>query len=207
MNPGTNDPAFWNRQYDNGQIPWDLGGPTPVFQRLLQSGQFPPGEMIVLGAGRGHDARLFAGAGFTVTAVDFAPEAAAAMRAQNDQEITVQVMQADIFSLPADLDGRFDYLLEYTCYCAIDPRLRENYYDLAARLLRPGGTYLALAFPIGQRPGGPPFVVSPEAMIAGLANRGFSLQHREKPADSVLARQGVEELLILRKNQLNQQGD
>ena len=43
----------------------------------------------------------------------------------------VEILQHDIFTLPAQLDGSFDYMLEYTCYCAIDPKRRAEFADLA----------------------------------------------------------------------------
>ena len=199
MTLDTNSPHFWQSHYSNGRIPWDLGTPTPTFARLAASGDYPPGQMIVLGAGRGHDARLFARHGFTVLAVDFASEAVAAMHLLDNPATPVQILQADIFALPETMNGRFDYLLEYTCFCAIDPSRRGEYAALAARLLKPGGLYIALAFPIGQRAGGPPFVVQPDDMIELLSEQGFNLQHREFPIDSVLSRQDIEELIILEK--------
>ena len=199
MTLNINSPHYWQDKYSNGRIPWDLGAPTPTFARLAASSDYPPGELIVLGAGRGHDARLFARHGFTVLAVDFASEAVATMHLLNNADHPVQVLQADIFELPEAMNGRFDYLLEYTCFCAIDPARRREYAALAARLLKPGGRYIALAFPIGHRPGGPPFVVQPEEMIELLTEHGFNLQYREFPADSVPSRQNIEELIILQK--------
>jgi len=195
----TNTATFWDTQYHNGRIPWDLGQPTPTFQRLVKAGVYPPGRLIVLGAGRGHDAGMFAQYGFEVTAVDFAPQAVKAMRELNDPITPFHILQQDIFDLPADLDSAFDYLLEYTCFCAINPRRRSDYGDLVGRLLKPGGLYVALAFPIGTRAGGPPYVVTPKEIITLLTARDFDLHHREKPADSVPSRQGIEELLIMRK--------
>ena len=195
----TNSPLFWQESYQNGRIPWDLGEPTPPFARLASSGDYPPGEMIVLGAGYGHDARLFAQHGFSVTAVDFAPQAATAMRKLNDENHPITVVEQDIFALDGDWYGRFDYLLEYTCFCAIDPARRGEYAALASRLLKPGGLYIALAFPIGRRPGGPPFVVQPDAVVELLVEHGFTLLHREFPHDSVPSRQKIEELIILQK--------
>jgi methyl halide transferase len=198
----TNSPQFWQTSYANGRTPWDLDQETPTFARLAASGQFSPGQMIVLGAGLGHDARLFAKHGFTVTAVDFVPEAVALMQELDDPATPVTILQADIFELGAEMNGRFDYILEYTCFCAIDPARRPEYAALANRLLKPGGLYIALAFPIGKRSGGPPFVVQPDAMIELLAEHGFSLQHRESPPDSVPSRQNIEELIILQKHHL-----
>jgi SAM-dependent methyltransferase len=191
-------PAYWDAKYNEGLAHWDLGGPTPVFAALLHSGRLAPGRMMVLGAGAGHDAQLFATHGFTVTAVDFAPAAAAKMRAL-DAAGLLDIRQADIFQLPSSLNASFDHVLEYTCFCAIKPAQREAYFDLVMRLLKPGGTYVALAFPIVDRDGGPPFAVRPQEMLDALRLRGFALQGRERSAQSVPARRGIEELLILRK--------
>ncbi|MFZ1399688.1 MAG: methyltransferase domain-containing protein [Candidatus Promineifilaceae bacterium] len=194
-----NAPQFWQDSYRNGRIAWDLGHPTPVFARLAKSGDYLPGNMIALGAGRGYDARLFAQHGFEVLAVDFASDAVVAMHQLNDPQHPVQVLQADMFKLPESMNGRFDYVLEYVCFCAIDPTRRSEFAALAARLLKPGGLYISLAFPIGRRPGGPPFVVQPDAVIELFAEHGFTLHHREFPPDSIPSRQKIEELLILRR--------
>ena len=194
-----NVPAFWEAYYRDQQVPWDLGGPTPVFRRLLDEGVFPPGEMIVLGAGRGHDARMFARAGFTVTAVDFAAAAVKEMEELAAPDAPLRLLQADLFQLPPDLGGAFDYVLEYTCFCAIDPRRRDEYADVVDWLLRPDGRYIALAFPTDSRFDGPPFQVSPQQMMRLFGERGFTLERYEQPFDSVRPRLGREELLILRK--------
>src|SRR3989338_998849 len=195
----VNQPAFWEEVYQNGRAGWDLGGPTPTFRRLAESRAYPPGRMIVLGAGRGHDAREFARHGFTVTAVDFAADPVREMRALADSQAPVKILQADIFNLPAELAGTFDYVLEYTCYCAIDPRRRPEYASLAASLLKRGGRFIALAFPIDGRPGGPPFAVNLDEMLDLLTARGFTLLQREIPPDSIKPRRGAEALLVLQK--------
>ncbi len=194
-----NRPDFWETIYRQGQAPWDLGQPTPVFRRLAENGALSPGRMIVLGAGLGHDARLFARHDFQVTAVDFADQAVAAMHRLADPNAPIVIMQADLFNLPALFDRLFDYVLEYVCYCALDPSRREEYADVVHDLLGPGGRYVALAFPIEEREGGPPFSVDPAELISLLQARGFTLERREEPADSVPNRRGREELLILQK--------
>jgi SAM-dependent methyltransferase len=194
-----NQPEFWQEIYQHGRAGWDLGGPTPVFQRLLRSREFTPGWMIVLCAGRGHDAREFARHGFRVDAVEFAAEAAEAMRAMNDAQTPVLIYQTDMFQLPQDLNGQYDYVLEYTCMCAIDPQRRGEYADLIARLLKPGGILIDLAFPLDQRAGGPPFALAVDAILDLFIARGFQLLRREIPNDSVPQRKGLEELLIMRK--------
>lgn len=195
----VNSSGKWEADYRRGTDGWDLGGPTPVFRRLLASGQFAPGRVIVLGAGRGHDAREFARRGFQVTAVDFTPYAAHEMQRLAEPGAPIEILQADLFTLPHTLDGTFDYVLEYTCFCAIDPSRRAEYADLAARLLRPSGLYIALAFPLDTHEGGPPFAVSAAEIEILFRERGFGLLTREVPVDSVPQRHGLEELLVFQK--------
>lgn len=196
----VNAPQFWEEIYKHGRAGWDLNGPTPIFQRLIRSGEFKPGSMIVICAGRGHDAREFARHGFRVDAVEFAAEAADAMRALNDSKSPVLIYQTDMFQLPEDLNGQYDYVLEYTCMCAIDPSRRHEYADLITRLLKPGGVFIDLAFPLDHHAGGPPFAVAVTEILDLFTVRGFKLVRREIPNDSVAQRQGIEELLIFQKN-------
>ena len=194
----VNDPGFWQEIYQAGRAGWDLGKPTHAFQRLLASGELSPGRLLVVGAGRGHDAREFARHGFAVTAVDFAGEAVAAMARLADEQAPLAVVQADIFALPPAFDGAFDLLLEYTCFCAIDPSRRGEYADMAARVLKPGGTLVALFFPLDQHAGGPPFAVDEAEVLALFGARGFKLVRSEAPEDSVTQRRHMEKLMIFR---------
>jgi SAM-dependent methyltransferase len=195
----VNFPTKWEADYQRKSDGWDLGGPTPAFKRLASSRRFQPGRMIVPGAGRGHDAREFARHGFQVTAVDFSPYVVNEMKRLADPQAPVEVLQHDIFALPPKLDHSFDFALEYTCFCAIDPKRRPEYADLITRLLKPGGVYIDLAFPLDGRGGGPPFAVSDSELLALYEERGFKLLAREKPADSVSPRRGAEELFIFEK--------
>ena len=173
--------------------------PTPVFERLAESRKFPPRKMLVICAGRGYDARLFARLGFKVTAVDFAEEAIQEMLALNEPETSMEVIQADLFDLPVFMKEEFDYILEYTCFCAIEPQRRAEYIKSVTNLLKLGGIYIAMAFPIGGRTGGPHFIVTPDELVDPLNEMGFELVTREIPDDSVPGREGIEELLILKK--------
>ncbi len=207
MTMDVNSPHKWDENYEQGTDGWDLGRPTPVFQRLLASGQFVPGRMIVLGAGRGHDAREFARHGFQVTAVDFSAPAVTEMHRLATAEAPVEIFQHDIFTLPDTLNQSFDYVLEYTCFCAIDPNRRADYADLVARLLKPNGIYIDLAFPLDGRKGGPPFAVSAVEILDLFQARGFKLISREKPADSISVRRHAEELLLFQKAERNAKWD
>jgi methyl halide transferase len=193
-------PEFWEEIYEHGRAGWDLGGPTPAFVQLLASGEFAPGKILVTCAGRGHDAREFARHGFRVDAVEFAADPVRDMQALADRRAPVRVFQSDLFTLPRELDGQYDYVLEYTCYCAINPKRRAEYADLIARLLKPRGVLIALVFPTSQHAGGPPFYAPIPEVLDLFQTRGFKLLQRQVPHDSVPQRKGSEELLIFQKS-------
>ena len=201
MDSRVSTQEFWQSLYETGRTGWDLGGPTPVFRRLLDERRLSPGHMVVVGAGRGHDARLFARNGFQVTAIDFAPAAIRHLHERNDPSAPVAIVSGDIFNLNPVLYGKFDYVLEYTFYCAIDPQRRGAYAAVVEALLRPGGRFVGLAFPLdsGQRDAfdGPPYPVNPDELVALMESRGLVLNHREIPPDSVGPRLGREELIIM----------
>jgi len=197
MSPPTPPPdplaaTAWEARYQDGHTRWDLGQPAPGFAAWLGGDQAPPpGRAVVLGAGRGHDALLFARHGFAVTAVDFAPSAMAATAAAADAaNLSVTCIERNIFDLVPTWAGQFDYVIEHTCFCALDPNLRKAYRDLVVALLKPQGSLLAVFF-THSRPGGPPFG-STAVELRQLFSPSFHIQRLEPNAHAIASRRGEE---------------
>lgn len=190
---------FWEQRYQDGTTRWDLGQGAPPFAHLLSgSGAPKPGNTIVLGSGRGHDVLLFARHGFEVVGVDYAPSAiAAATQAATTHALAAQFIQRDIFELLPEYAQQFDYVVEHTCFCAIDPSLRDRYVTLVNGLLKPGGQLLGLFF-THNRPGGPPYGTTP-AEIQKRFSRCFTVLSLIPAPDSVESRQNEEHLGIFKK--------
>jgi SAM-dependent methyltransferase len=190
--PLTLDATFWEGRYQDGTTRWNLGQPAPPFVRFLNSPAAPPpGRIAVLGAGHGHDALLFAQHGFEVVGFDFAPSAiASGTEAAQVRRLSAQFLQRDIFTLPEEFSASFDYVLEHTCFCAIDPTQRSNYVNVVRSILRPSGKLIAL-FWAHERVGGPPFGVTIAALRQYFAPY-FDFLRFDLAPDSVESRKDEE---------------
>lgn len=189
-------PGYWSDRYRTGRAGWDLGTPTPVFGELLRTAHFRPGRLLLPGCGTGHDAVAFARAGFTVTGVDFAPEPLAEARALAARHrVKVEFLQADFFSMGHTYARAFDYVVEYVTYCAIDPARRPEYAGTVSLLLKPGGLFIALFFPVESRPDGPPFGVDLDE-VERLLLPSFRLLSREMHPATIAPRRGREVLTV-----------
>lgn len=185
------DPEFWDALYRVEAGNWELGRPTPPLARRLAADPPVGQRALVVGCGRGHEARLLAELGAHVTAVDLAPTAIASARAATPDALTIDFRVADLFTLP-QLSDRYHLILEHTCFCAIEPRRRGEYVDAVADLLLPGGHLLGLFYAHG-REGGPPYTVDADELRAAFSRR-FTIDELAATDDSILLRLG-EELL------------
>ena len=191
--PTVSDAAFWQSLYGQGSDRWELGRPSPSLAADLARRPLPPGAVAVPGCGRGHDARLLARRGHRVFGFDFVPDVLVAARERALRErLDVAFEDRDVFGLARAYPGFFDGIWEYTCYCAIDPARRAEYVDVLAAILKPGGWLLACFFPMGDKPGGPPFAVSEAEVRALLAASRFEIVEDYVPFASPEGRQGRE---------------
>jgi methyl halide transferase len=203
--PSVSEPGFWKQAYDNGQDRWELGRAAPPLVRSVAElvGREKIERAIVLGCGRGHEARLLRRSGVEqVTAVDFVSTAIEQARMTDGDDginATIDWRVQDVFDLSRSDRAGFDLVLEHTCFCAIDPARRSEWFDMVAAILRSGGVLLALFYAHG-REGGPPFTTNRiEIEQAVLARTDFALESIEVPGDSIEKRAGQELLVRVRR--------
>jgi len=195
---GPLDAGAWNDRWAEGETGWDMGHAAPPFVSAVGEGLIePPGRVLVIGCGAGHDARFLAAQGFDVTGIDVAPLAIERARVLDTEE-TVDYRVADLFALPDDGDYRdVDVVLEHTCFCAIPPHRRDEYVGAVARVLRRGGNLLGLFFIIEPEEG-PPFGAT-EAEIRHRFGGDFHICLAREPQDSHPERQGREMLFQMER--------
>jgi methyl halide transferase len=197
--PTVNDAVFWRNLYAQGSDRWELGRPNPSLVAHLTRHPPPAGVVAVPGCGRGHDARLLARQGHRVLAFDFVTETLSTARELAARDgVQVRFEERDVFELGAVYPAFFDGVWEYTCFCAIDPRRRPEYVDVLAGILKPGGWLLACFFPMGEKPGGPPFAVN-ETEVRALLTSRFEILEDYVPSTSPEGRQGREWMLLARR--------
>jgi SAM-dependent methyltransferase len=156
--------AFWQRCYVKGDAFWDHGEPSPGLVDFLQKNRRAPGAVLVPGCGFGHDCRELARQGFKVTGLDISPRAVVeAGKLARAEGIRVTYRCGDFLNSGARYRGRFDWLFEHTCFCAIDPAHRDRYVLAAATVLRRGGYLLGVFYNI-QPKSGPPFGTTKEEL-------------------------------------------
>lgn len=196
----VNSPEYWEYRYKQKTDDWNLGTPTPVFEELLKSDKLEDsGKIVVIGCGRGHDAILFAKNNYLVTAIDFSASAIRETRRNAKKaKVHVETIEANIFELPGKLLHKFDFVLEYVTYCAIEPGRRIEFLDNIQRMLKPGGIFIGLFFPIDKREGGPPFAVDIKEIDSHLS-KTLKLIYSEIPKSSVKPRLGKEMLMLWKK--------
>jgi SAM-dependent methyltransferase len=192
----------WDERYRKASTPWDIGEPAPPFVDFLARPDAPvPGRTIVPGSGRGHDALYFARHGFEVLGVDIAPTAVnvANERAQSEGLSAKAIFEErDLLAMPPEFDGTFDYVVEHTCFCAIDPSLRPAYVQAVHRLLKPGGLLIAIFF-AHPRDGGPPFRTD-ASEVRTLFSPYFQIEELAPAVRSHKSRVGEELFGLLRNS-------
>lgn len=201
MNPDKSDESlynFWEGRWKEGHIPWDHGRPAPPFMEFVEKFGAPAGNLIIPGAGSGHDVRLFAGLGAQVTGLDISPTSIDVAHKMNSHP-NARYRLGNILDPDTRWHGRFDWVVEHTCLCALQPEYWKNYVNSVRKLLKKRGYYLAVLYREPAYEEGPPFGID-EAMIDTLFAEHFTLLKAWIPEKSYRSRVGREELRWYRIN-------
>ena len=190
----------WEACYQRGETPWDKSAPAPELLSALQNG-YLHGTVLVPGCGRGHDVRAIADANpvaSEVTGLDISPSAILEAIKMGHPANT-HFVEGDLFNLPLSWKGRFDWVWEHTCFCALPPGERTSYVKAVRSALNLGGHLLAVFFldpGLDDPQAGPPFgVTKPE--LDALFTDSFVLKGEWAPRATYKGREGSEWVRLL----------
>ena len=187
---------FWNQRYEENQIPWDAGKPTPPITEYIDQISDRDISILIPGCGNAYEAEYLISNGFTdVTLVDISDKAIenAQGRFKEKKLPLPKLITGNFF----ELKETYDLILEQTFFCALDPQLRQAYVDKMHQLLRKAGRLAGVLFN-REFEGGPPFGGSKNE-YEKLFEAKFHILKLEDCYNSIKPRQGTELFMEVEK--------
>ncbi len=193
-------PVDWQEAWKAGRTPWDAGASAPSLHALLQRGLVPSGRALVPGCGTGYDLVTLAHEDREVVGIDLSEKARSAFFAAHaDLPGSVVYEVTDFFTY--DPRGGFDFVWDYTFFCALDPDQRSDWAGAMRRLVKPAGLLATLLFPfedpIPDREG-PPWPIN-TTMVRGFIEDAFEEVEVREAEHTHPGREGRERLALWRR--------
>lgn len=195
----VNQAEFWQQRYEQDSIGWDMGEVSPPLKAYID--QLPDSAkdqaILVPGAGNAYEVGYLHEQGFTnVTLVDFALAPIEAFAERYPDFPSTHLICTDFFSLSPE-QYQFDWVLEQTFFCAINPSRRDEYVKQMAALIKPKGKLIGLLFDKDFGQDEPPFGGTKDEYQQRFETN-FDIEIIEPSYNSHSARQGSELFIKMR---------
>ncbi|TVU12541.1 hypothetical protein EJB05_46192, partial [Eragrostis curvula] len=175
----------WEKSWEVGVTPWDLGKPTPVIEHLVRSGTLPKGRVLVPGCGMGYDVVALASPERYVVGLDISDIAV-----KKAKEWSSSLPNADYFTFIVEdffkwtPSEQFELIFDYT---------HEGGWVFLASVLCVRISYAALK-QISDQDGGPPYNNTVADYQKVLEPLGFKAVLMEDNELAIKPRKGYEKL-------------
>lgn len=195
-------PVDWEEAWKKGVTPWDGGESPPALQRLLAEERVPAGRVFVPGCGAGYDLATLAHVDREVIGLDLSNDARDAFLVAHPNlpgQVTYEV--GDFFAY--DPPKGFDFVWDYTFFCALDPPQREPWAAVMSRLVRPNGVLATLLFPYTDPildASGPPWPINTN-LVLGFIEEAFELLEVTEAEQTHPGREGKERLALWQRRE------
>ena len=193
-------PVDWKEAWNAGVTPWDAGKSPPALHSLLERELVPAGRILVPGCGTGYDLATLAREDRELVGLDVAEGARDAfVKEHPNLPGSVFYEVGDFFAYAPE--GAFDFVWDYTFFCALDPEQRGAWADVMKRLVKPNGLLATLIFPyedpISDRQG-PPWPINTR-LVRGFVEAAFDEVEVTDAERSHPGREGKERLALWRR--------
>jgi|TARA_B110000495_G_C23022857_1_gene607153 SAM-dependent methyltransferase len=187
----------WNSRYDTKETGWDIGFVSPPLKEYIDQITDLNIKILIPGCGNAYEAEYLFNKGFkNVFIVDYSQIAIS--------NLIKRIPDFPIFNAVCDdffnISGQYDLILEQTFFCAIDPKLRNNYAKQISSLLKENGKLVGLFFSVPMFSDHPPFGGSKEEYIECFSKL-FSINTIEKCYNSIKSRNNKELFFIFNKKE------
>jgi len=154
--------------YRLGGTPWEHREPPEPLAGLIEGPRaLPPGDLLDIGCGTGHDAIYCARHGWTVTGVDAVGRAVEAARRNADLAgVQIRFLHADIAGpSTTELGAGYTLLLDFGCLHGLPDGSFQRAAATITNAAKPGAVLLMFAFAAGRR-GPAPHGIDPARLYA-----------------------------------------
>lgn len=194
-------PVDWRAAWRTGTTPWDAGASPPALLSLLSRDLVPTGRVLVPGCGTGYDLATLSHVDREVVGLDLSDEARKAFHAAHPElPGSVSYEVGDFFSF--EPEEPFDFVWDYTFFCALDPEQRRPWSEAMKRLVKPSGLLATLLFPfedpVSERQG-PPWPIN-TAMVRRVLEGSFEELEVTESVATHPGREGREHLALWRRH-------
>ncbi len=148
------DETFWDNRYKSLDIGWDLGEVSPPLKAYFDQIENKTLKILIPGGGNSYEAEYLHRNGFeNVYVVDVSKTALSNLLNRVPDFPIEHLIRSNFF----ELEKTFDLIIEQTFFCAIDPKLRDEYVKKAHSLLSEEGKLVGLLFDLPLYSDRPPF--------------------------------------------------
>lgn len=140
-----NSKEYWGDAHEKYATAEWIDKPTMFAESVIE--YFPAeGRILDAGCGQGQDSRFFAGKGYEVVGIDFAPEGIQKAVEKTPDELSekVQFLQADLTELLPFKDKEFDVVHSHLAAHYFSSEQTKVLIKELARVLKPGGVLTLL---------------------------------------------------------------
>lgn len=186
---------FWNQKWVAEETGWDIGHASPALVTYFEHIENKEAKILIPGCGNAYEADVLIQIGFqNITLVDISIELVNKLKEKYKDVQQVKVLHINFF----ELEETFDYIMEQTFFCAINPSERNAYVQKVQQLLNSNGILFGLLFNRTFKQEGPPFGGDIEEYRT-LFTRYFNKVKIEVCTDSILPRKGTEVFIEIKK--------
>jgi len=184
--------AYWEKRYQQQKTGWDIGKPSTPLATFIDGIENKDDSILIPGCGNSYEAEYIVQQGFTnLTVIDIAPSPVERLKEKIDGK--ARVLLEDFFQHK----GSYDFILEQTFFCALDPLLRPAYVKKMSELLKNKGKLVGVLFN-KQFETNPPFGGS-KKKYEELFSKHLQLLKMEECYNSIAPREGTELFFIATK--------
>ena len=191
----TIDKNYWEKRWENNETGWDAGVITTPLKTYFDQLKDKSIKILIPGCGNAHEAEYLFEQGFKNTyIIDIVPQALNSFSTRVPHFPKENLICGDFFNH----QNQYDLIVEQTFFCALDPKLRENYIKKMHELLKPNGKLVGLLFNIPLNESHPPFGGNKEEYKKQFSPY-FKFKHFDTCYNSIKPRENNELFIVFEK--------